>query len=182
MARDGTNRGGARPGAGRPKKALSEKIASGNPGGRTLTQIKVPDDLPELLGEDMPKPSEILSARQRDGTPLDADKIYRDTWLWLKGFQCERLVSPAMIEQYAMSVARWQQCEEAISSYGLLGKHPTCPQSPIQSPFVAMSQSFMKQAQQIWAQIYQIVKENCSEEVTLTGEMDMMEQLLRSRK
>ena len=51
-----------------------------------------------------------------------------------------------------------------------------------QSPFVAMSQSFMKQAQQIWAQIYQIVKENCSEEVTLTGEMDMMEQLLRSRK
>lgn len=28
MARDGTNRGGARPGAGRPKKALSEKIAS----------------------------------------------------------------------------------------------------------------------------------------------------------
>ena len=32
MARDGTNRGGARPGAGRPKKALSEKIASGNPG------------------------------------------------------------------------------------------------------------------------------------------------------
>lgn len=39
MAKDGTNRGGARPGAGRPKKALSEKIASGNPGGRTLTQI-----------------------------------------------------------------------------------------------------------------------------------------------
>lgn len=65
MARDGTNRGGARPGAGRPKKALSEKIASGNPGGRALTQIKVPDDIPDLVGEDMPKPSEILSARQK---------------------------------------------------------------------------------------------------------------------
>ena len=45
-----------------------------------------------------------------------------------------------------------------------------------------MSQSFMKQAQQIWAQIYQVVRENCSEEVTLNGEMDMMEKLLRSRK
>ena len=50
MAKDGTNRGGARPGAGRPKKALSEKIASGNPGGRALTQIVVPDDIPDLLG------------------------------------------------------------------------------------------------------------------------------------
>lgn len=179
MAKDGTNRGGARPDAGRPKKALSEKIASGNPGGRALTQIKVPDDIPDLVGEDMPKPSEILSARQKNGKPLGADKIYEDTWLWLKGFKCERLVSPAMIEQYSMSVARWMQCEEAISSYGLLGKHPTCPTSPIQSPFVVMSQSFMKQAQQIWSQIYQIVRENCSEEVTLTGEFDMMEQLLR---
>lgn len=87
-----------------------------------------------------------------------------------------------MIEQYAMSVARWMQCEEALSLYGLLGKHPTVTSSAIQSPFVAMSQSFMKQAQQIWSQIYQIVRENCSEEVNLTGEMDMMEQLLRSRK
>ena len=182
MAKDGTKRGGARPGAGRPKKALAEKIAAGNPGGRTLTQISVPDDLPDLVGADMPKPSEILSAKQRNGKPLGADKIYRDTWLWLKGFRCERLVSPATIEQYAMSVARWIQCEEAISAYGLLGKHPTVSNSPIQSPFVAMSQSFMKQAQQIWAQIYQVVRENCSEEVTLNGEMDMMEQLLRSRK
>ena len=45
MARDGTNRGGARPGAGRPRKALADTIAEGNPGGRALTQIKVPDDL-----------------------------------------------------------------------------------------------------------------------------------------
>ncbi len=182
MAKDGTNRGGARPGAGRPRKALADKIAEGNPGGRALMQIKVPDDLPDLIAEDMPQPSEILSARQKNGKPLGADKIYRDTWLWLKGFKCERLVSPALLEQYAMSVARWIQCEEAISTYGLLGKHPTVSNSPIQSPFVAMSQSFMKQAQQIWGQIYQIVRENCSEEVNLTGEMDMMEQLLRSRK
>ena len=36
MAKDGTNRGGARAGAGRKKKALSEKIAEGNPGHRPL--------------------------------------------------------------------------------------------------------------------------------------------------
>ena len=98
MAKDGTNRGGARPGAGRPRKALADKIASGNPGGRALTQIKVPDNLPDLIGEDMPQPSEILSAQQKNGKPLGADKIYRDTWLWLKGFKCERLVSPALLQ------------------------------------------------------------------------------------
>ena len=31
MARDGTNRGGSRPGAGRPKKSLVEKINEGKP-------------------------------------------------------------------------------------------------------------------------------------------------------
>ena len=31
MAKDGTNRGGNRPGAGRKPKAISGKIANGNP-------------------------------------------------------------------------------------------------------------------------------------------------------
>ena len=39
MAKDGTSRGGARPGAGRKKKALSEKIAAGNPGHRPLKML-----------------------------------------------------------------------------------------------------------------------------------------------
>ena len=50
MAKDGTNRGGARPGAGRKKKALSEKIAEGNPGHRPLTMI----DSSAMESVDMP--------------------------------------------------------------------------------------------------------------------------------
>ena len=34
MAKDGTARGGARAGSGRKPKSLTEKIESGNPGGR----------------------------------------------------------------------------------------------------------------------------------------------------
>ena len=34
MAKDGTNRGGARLGAGAKKKPLADKIAEGNPGKR----------------------------------------------------------------------------------------------------------------------------------------------------
>ena len=37
MAKDGTNRGGARIGSGQKKKALADKILDGNPGNRKLT-------------------------------------------------------------------------------------------------------------------------------------------------
>ena len=51
----------------------------------------------------------------------------------------------------------------------------------IASPFVQMSQQFQKSANLIWYEIYDIVKENCTEpfEDDLN---DSMERLLRSRK
>ena len=48
-----------------------------------------------------------------------------------------------MVEQYAMSVSRWIQCEEIVSSTGFLAKHPTTG-AAIASPYVSMSQSYMK--------------------------------------
>lgn len=80
-----------------------------------------------------------------------------------------------------MSVARWIQCEEAISVYGFLAKHPTVG-TPIQSPYVAMSQSYMKQTNVAWMQIYQVVKENCTVDFRDPNPQDdVMEQLLRMR-
>ena len=57
MAKDGTNRGGARIGAGAKKKPLADKIAEGNPGKRALTVISFDDRAAELEGQAMPKPS-----------------------------------------------------------------------------------------------------------------------------
>lgn len=178
MAKDGTNRGGARPGAGRKPKALKEKLDAGNPGKRPLTKLDIPEN---IEGVEMPKPGEYLSGLQRDGKPLGADEIYNKVCRWLTKLGCEKLVNPTLVEQYAMSVARWVQCEEAISRLGFLGKHSTTGQ-PCQSPFVHMSQSYMKQSNLLWATIQQIVKENCSVDVTGSNpENDMMEMLLRSR-
>ena len=177
MAKDGTNRGGARAGAGRKKKALSEKISEGNPGHRPLTMI----DSSAMEGVDMPPPSDYLSAMQRDGKPLGADLIYIKVFEWLKAINCEKLVSPNMVEQYAICVSRWVQCEEAISKLGFIGKNAKTG-APMQSPFVSISQAYMKQANVIWADISQIVKENCSIEVQFKNpEDDMMESLLRRR-
>lgn len=181
MAKDGTKRGGARPGAGRKPKALKEKLDAGNPGGRKLTVLDIPETLgADMEGVDMPPPGEYLSAVQRDGEKLCAAEIYNQTAAWLKKLGCEKMVNPQLIEQYAMSVARWIQCEEAISRYGFLGKHPTS-NAPIQSPYVAMSQNYMKQTNNAWYQIFQVVKENCSVDATDANPMDdAMERLLRA--
>ena len=128
----------------------------------------------------MPPPSEYLSARQKDGKPLGADMLYKETWHWLKERGCDKFVSPRLIEAYAQAFMRYIQCEDAISTYGLLGKHPTTG-GAIASPFVAMSQSFQKQANLLWYEIFDIVKQNCTASFIGNPQEDAMEALLRKR-
>ena len=186
MAKDGTNRGGRRARSGVKSGALADKIAAGK--AATVLDLPVVElqgtdlgEAPDLQGEDMPNPSDYLSARQRDGSPLGADEIFREIWQWLKERGCERLVNPRLLESYAQAFARFIQCEDAISTYGLLGKHPTTG-GVITSPFVQMSQSFQKQANMLWYEIFDIVKQNCTASFTDNPQDDMMERLLRGRR
>lgn len=190
MAKDGTNRGGRRVRAGDKPLPLTDKITRGK-----SAKILEPADLkagsildaadldsgPDLYGTDMPAPSEYLSARQKDGKPLGADLLYKETWLWLKDRGCERFINPRLIEAYAQAFTRYIQCEEAISLYGLLGKHPTTG-GAITSPFVQMSQSFQKQANLLWYEIFDIVKQNCTTAFVGNPQDDIMEALLSGRK
>ncbi len=187
LAKDGTQRGGRRPRAGCKPQPLAEKLQEG----KKAVRIELPpvtplagvelDEPEELMGEEMPNPSDYLSARQRNGKPLGADEIYRETWQWLKERRCERLVNPRLLESYAQAFARFIQCEEAVSQYGLLGKHPTTG-GAIASPFVQMSQNFQKQANNLWYEIFDIVKQNCTTSFESFPQDDMMERLLRARK
>ena len=114
MAKDGTARGSnIKVNAGRRSKGLAEKIAAGNPGKRKLKIIDIPDGA-DLDTSEMPEPSSYLKSKQKAGGEFDAEDIYRTTWLWLKERNCEKLISTQLLEQYAMSVARLRQCEEAI--------------------------------------------------------------------
>ena len=61
----------------------------------------------------------------------------RETWAWLDARGCSQFVSPRLIESYAQAFARYVHCEQAISKFGLLSKHPTTG-AAIASPFVAM--------------------------------------------
>ena len=163
MAKDGTRRGGRRVRAGDKPKALSDKIAEGKDA--DIMEFHAPeldaadlDDDTDLTGADMPSPSAYLSAQQKNGKPLGADIVYKETWLWLKQRGCEKHVNKR-----------------------LLGKHPTTG-GVIASPFVQMSQTFQKQANLLWYEIFDIVKQNCTTKFDGTPQDDLMEQILSSRK
>lgn len=165
MAKDGSNRGGRRQRSGPPKEGLADKVLKGRAAevmDFNITPL-YPADIPaggdDIPMEDIPKPSEYLSAKQRDGKPLGADKIYLETMRWLKQRNCAHLINPRQVESYAEAFARYIQCSEAVSKYGNIGKHPTTQQA-MASPFVSMELQYQKQAFVLWTDIFQIVKEN----------------------
>ena len=162
MAKDGTRRRGRRVRAGDKPQALSDKIAEGKDA--DIMEFHTPeldaadlDDAADLTGADMPSPSAYLSAQQKNGKPLGADIVYKETWLWLKQRGCEKHVNKRLLENYSLAFARFIQCEEALSTYGLLGKHPTTG-GVVASPFASLSQSYQKQANVLWYEIFDIVK------------------------
>jgi len=171
-------RGGARVGAGRKKKAITEKISNES------INVRKPQilDIPHIEGVEMPKPKDILSAPQRDGKEFQAKEIYEETFEWLKTIGCQAAVSSQVIERYAMCAARWIQCEQMTNELGFLSKHPTTGK-PIPSPFINIGISYMNQSIRSWNEIFQIVKENCT--IDYKGpnpQDDLMERLLRARE
>ena len=79
MAKDGTRRGGARVGAGRKPKALTDKINEGE--SAKVLEFPMPVS---LIGTDMPPVKEYLMAKQQDGSELCAAEVYEETWKWLR--------------------------------------------------------------------------------------------------
>lgn len=171
MAKDGTNRGGARVGAGRKKKSLEEKITDGQATQKVVSASSVSDDA-------MPPLKEYLSSKQKNGEKLCATEIYSEIWSWLKKRGCENLVDGHLLEQYSMCVARWQQCEQAISQLGLSGRHPTTG-GVMSSVYVKMAQDYLKLIAQLRYQIYSVVKENSTLDGLPYAGNDDMEKLLR---
>lgn len=171
-------RGGARPGAGRKKKSVSEKTKKAE---AEIKELKV-IDIQAISNVEMPKPRDFLSTKQKNNEKLQAIEIYEETWNWLKAVGCTALISPQLLERYAMCAARWIQCEEMTSKFGYLSKHPTTG-NPIPSPYINIGINYMNQANRLWSEIYQIVKENSSAEPNgKNSQDDLMERLLRARK
>lgn len=111
MAKDGTNRGGSRPGAGRKPKAVAEKYANGNPGGRKLTTLDFGCDTSDLQGPKcpgqgvsqsrrtavLPVPKKSIRKPGNGCTNADVTSMFPLSRLsstpcrWLVGFSAKRL-------------------------------------------------------------------------------------------
>lgn len=180
MAKDGTARGGARPGSGQKKKPLADRILEGKArASLDIPEIKADSD---IEGVEMPQVEEWMNREQKNGIPLRAAEVFQNVWEFLVKCGCEMKVSRQLVSQYSMIFARWIQCEEAISKYGLIAKHPTTG-GAMTSPYVQMSREYSKQANTCWYQISQVIKDNSEVFVdTQRLQSDMMEDLLLTGK
>lgn len=146
----GNNHGGKRNGAGRKKQNITDKVLNGQAATTELPQFTVSAD---LTGAEMPKPNEYLTKETRQASTVNRGKeIYERLWNWLKERDCHLLVNPESLQQYALSLSRCEQAENAIHDYGFLAKHPTT-NMPCESPYVRIAQKYQKQAQGQWSAI-----------------------------
>jgi len=203
MSKDGTYRGGRRVRAGDKPNSLVDKIASGR-SARIFETLDLKDEPSfELDSSDFLDPEDLEGEKMEDHweqirtsthhenqrfsmgtqeTLLLRNKIFEETWLWLKKRKCNQFINPRLVESYFQAFARYVQCEEAISKFGFLGKHPTTG-AAIANPFVQMSALFQKQANIIWYEIFDIVKQNCTTSFTDTPQQNnAMELLLTARR
>ena len=164
MAKDGSVRGGLRPGSGRKPKTANVITLTG-------------EELP-ASEKPLPKIKKYLSAKQKGGRPFGARGIFKEMAEYLKAAGCLDAVPVGLIEQYAICVARWIQIEEQISETGFLAKHPTTG-GAIASPYISASNVYMRQANYALCQIEAIVRENKTEvqQVIESDENDLIKKL-----
>lgn len=163
MAKDGSKRGGARPGAGRKKKNVQP------PSAENVIAIYKDGDI-----DGLPLPDSLLSQKQGGNIPLEAVGVFYSIFRYLKTCGAEKTVPKELVEMFALSYARWKQAETTISEKSFLAPHPTTG-VPYTSPLVQISMTYSKQAQQYWFAIYSLTKD--VEKAEEDG--DMMEMLRR---
>ena len=160
--------GGYRPGAGRPKKPVSEKILNGNPGKRPIEVLKF-EDCDEIPHD----PPDWLNSKGK--------KVYKKTVAWLEKIGCAQGILPGNIEEYAQCKARWLEAEETLNKLGLLVKDKSG--NPGANPYIQFSQVYLKMTNDAWAKIYQVVRETKLTELDENSPNDdVMENILRGKK
>jgi len=170
--------GGARVGAGRPRKSLVKALDDGTRKSR-LKQIQFEND--EIMDSATPTVPEVmayLKEPQRDGETLLAEQFFKDMWEWLCERKCEKLFDKHYIQRFALQQARCVQVERQISRVGFIAK--TEKGDATVSPLETVLLNRMKVLNQMQNVIATAVRENCTEQYTgETDYQDPMEQLLR---
>jgi hypothetical protein len=175
-------RGGARPGAGRPKKPLADKLLEGNPGKRTLTVLKF-DGKTGNTGKPGPENSKKSNAaKPKIPTYLDvaakeggdvlpqASEIYATLSDWIADAGCSEFVAPNLVEDFAFLRRGYLECEFMNRKLGriMLNKR---------SPYVTMALDYQKAMMAVYGQIWLIVAQNSA--TKYEGKNEFLEMLTK---
>ena len=180
-------RGGARPGAGRPKKPLNEKLLDGNPGRRDLTVLKFPPSeikqtpseqgVSDISGNSnrnqkstMPSYLDLTAKEGGDVLP-SASEIYSLLSGFIENAGCSEFVAPILIEDFAFLRRGYLECEFMNRKMGRIA-------SGKRSPYVNMALDYQKAMLAVYNQIWLIITRNC--ETQYEGKNEFLE-MLRNR-
>ena len=178
-------RGGARPGAGRPKKPLSDKVLEGNPGKRELTIVQfdegksaieknsnsgVQSDIQRKNHTPRGMPSYLdMVAKEGGDTLPPASEIYAMLTAWIARAGCADLVGPSLVEDFAFLRRGYLECEYMNRKLGRIA-------SGKRSPYVNMALDYQKAMMTVYNQIWLIVSQNC--ETKYEGKNEFLQMLI----
>jgi hypothetical protein len=166
--------GGARAGAGRPRRDLKTAIENDVHKSKIKT-VKKPD-----TAEDVPTVPEcrsFLKDEQKTGVELGAQGYYEELWAWLAERKCEHLFQPSYLQNFAMQQARYAQLERMISRIGFVAKNDKGVL--VLNPIEKAAQDRLRIVNQMYFVIESAVKANTTEAFGgLPGFEDPMEKLL----
>jgi len=169
--------GGARPGAGRPRRDLKTAIESDVHKSKIKT-IQKPEAVDEV--PTVPECKEYLTEAQKTGVELGAKEYYEELWAWLAERKCEHLFQPSYLQNFAMQQARYAQLERMISRIGFVAKNDKG--TLVLNPIEKAAQDRLRIVNQMYFVIESAVKANSTEAFGgLPGFEDPMEKLLSGK-
>ena len=171
--------GGARPGAGRPRRELKTAIENNVHKSKIKTIQKpdnaTPDDVPTV-----PECRAYLTEEQKTGVELGAKDYFEELWAWLAERKCEHLFQPSYLQNFAMQQARYAQLERMISRIGFVAKNDKGVL--VLNPIEKAAQDRLRIVNQMYFVIESAVKANTTEAFGgLPGFEDPLEKLLSGK-
>jgi len=180
-------RGGARPGAGRKPKPLSQRLAEGNRGHRPLKQVQLKGA--EKNGK-RPKPPLFLeiSTQNKANKYGSAVDFFEEIVDWLEPTGCMHLIPPTLIAQYALAKYFLIDVGELVGKMGVINYKSKGRASPMgkggdELEVTAAAKGFseyLKNVTESWNQIYAIVRDN-STAIIKNPEMDFVMRTMAAR-
>jgi hypothetical protein len=176
------SRGGYRPGAGRPRKPLADKILEGNPGKRELKKVGLETGKEKASKKSNSKPKtakrkpkkaknvEFLENSKDCGISVPTvSEVYKSFSEWLDEIKCKDFVAPNLIEDFAINRSAYFECEYQCRAKGRVvrGKR---------SPYVQFAIDYNKRAMAIYSEIWRVISENSEKPLNNEGFMDMLDE------